>query len=77
MNARVTSHRAIGSSWGLSGDLEVLHAGRVYPDGDPVAVLREKAEDLLREAQRLGLWVLACNGAQPVVQVSRAPRAGA
>lgn len=61
----------------MSEDFEVIHAGRIYPEGDPLADLRAKADELLREADRLGLWVLACNGAQPVVQVARAPRAGA
>lgn len=42
-------------------DFEVLHAERVYPDGDPAAYLREQLQRLLREADRQGvaLFVVA------------------
>lgn len=43
-------------------DFEVLHAERVYPDGDPAAHLREQLQRLLREADRQGVALFVVAG---------------
>ena len=53
-------------------DFEVLHAGRVYPDGDAAALVREQLERVLRQAARLGLVVFV---GPDGVRVVRAPEA--
>ena len=56
-------------------DFEVLHAGRVYPDGDAAALIREQLQRVLREAERIGVFFFV----EPVaakheVCLTRAPR---
>ena len=36
-------------------DFEVLHAERVYPDGDEAAQIREQLQRVLRQADRAGM----------------------
>lgn len=36
-------------------DFEVLHFGRIHPDGNPAALIREQLQRVLREAERQGL----------------------
>jgi hypothetical protein len=56
--------------------IEVLHAERVYPDGDPAAHLREQLQRLLREAERQGvaLFIVASPDGGQRAQAVRKPR---
>ncbi len=45
-------------------DFEVLHAGRVYPDGNPAELIREQLLRVLRQAERQGF----CAFVQPAQQ---------
>lgn len=58
----------------MTEDFEVLHAGRIYPDGNPAELIREQLQRVLREAERAGM----CAFVQPAqaghaVQVVRLP----
>lgn len=39
-------------------DFEVLHAGRIYPDGNPAELIREQLQRVLRQAEQQGFVVL-------------------
>lgn len=56
-------------------DFEVLHAERVYPDGDPAAYLREQLQRLLRQAERQGvaLFIAAAPDGGQRAQAVRKP----
>ena len=41
----------------ITSDFEVLHAGRIYPDGNPAAEIRERLQRLVREASDRGFVV--------------------
>ncbi len=58
-------------------DFEVLHAARVYPDGDPAAQIREQLQRVLREAERAGFTCIVQPAPQGhAVSVVRVPGGG-
>lgn len=56
-------------------DFEVLHTGRVHPDGDPLAHCRDQLQRLISAASRDGVILFV--GPEQVAQAVRRPEAAA
>lgn len=56
-------------------DVEVLHATRVHPDGDPLAHYRDQLQRLISAASRDGVILFV--GPEQVAQAVRRPEAAA